>query len=129
MTDLDLHTCTPADLRRWIAERLGWRLEKRDGGVGFRPDGSAFYLHVVDQYMEHDFYEAVPNWPEDVAAATRDLAMPGMIIEYYGEQWSVEIGYASDWADDLALAICRAWSIYQMVEDKYGSEGNTDEPK
>jgi hypothetical protein len=113
MTDID--KMTPDELRIAIAKAKGWKTETfhtfSSSGrvVGTAPDGK--------------FFDTVPNWPADIAAAWE------LVEEVGAKNWTVTIENLADrptevlarigipftliwytgFSDTAPLALCRAW--------------------
>jgi hypothetical protein len=123
------------DLRRKIAEALGWRLTIEDDRYRLRqPDGTR---HGFDtRYGWSEWWQPVgiepeskiaeyafsccPNWPEDVAAALSLIPQKATLTLTgpYGDEWCAQIDYGKTFSASPALAICRAWLAWK--ESQHG---------
>jgi hypothetical protein len=127
----DYSKMTPDELRRAIAERLGWRIapnffpvSKRTGYTLVDADGKVpAGLHGYNYWVEDEAWSELPDWPSDAGVAF-DLCL--MLACERG--WSIEIEPQKDasvWcsfsktdfgechaqvnADTPALALCHLW--------------------
>lgn len=124
MTPADIAALTPDQLRRRIADRLGWH------DFQLSRLSSLLWAYEGDDTTK----SPVPDWHEDANAAlalvdgiedaTLTLCGPG-----WPHKWEASIPrprrfeyleYVTAYADTPALAICRAWLAYM------DAEGNDD---
>ena len=123
---------TNDELRRKIAERLGYRVRQQQEGIWFHkwylsapdgwnalgdPSGLGYFFDTPEQVWAWvaDHKDAIPNWPEDIAAAINLLAemIEGRLVAHRG-WWSVEMidvdGIELEFTNDNpARPICEAW--------------------
>jgi hypothetical protein len=131
---------TKDDLRRRIAERLGYRIEQISfsSGSSGEPDSSPWILkspngkQIVQMYDLSAILMQLPNWPDDLNAAARDLLrdMPNHLLiwhDYY-EMWAIqEVVFEDNQRDfetrvvddEPAMAICLAWlAMHEEAENE-----------
>lgn len=135
---------TNDDLRREIAERRGWRTERRTDLSGWRtmfrviePNGepvSPTWHTSADTAWRYALIPGrVSNWPEDVKAALGLFQDSYVQIEHRMGQWRVSPNYLTDEGDDhwvmpcvgedLPRLLCEAWLLRQRKREELRAAG------
>lgn len=113
----DFSTMTDGELRRWIAERLGWTEIKEE--LSRMRDLEGEPISVWAGRDTSGEVEYIPDWPNDANAALELFKQfHGIGLEWFNNRWTIASG--TKWLagnDSAARAICEAWAQWHEAKE------------